>query len=185
MFYFAIPVCFPSRDTLLSIPLVISPVLIWMCQFVFPLNMVSPSPSPSSLPSNLRLLQYASILGSTGIAAGAFGAHLWKESLQRKPNGVAIWNTGVLYHLMHSVAMLGVYAISQSASSPTSSTSLSRPSSATCRLAGDLMISGVCMFSGSLYCLALDVGPKALLGPSTPLGGLVLMGSWLVLGFKR
>jgi uncharacterized membrane protein YgdD (TMEM256/DUF423 family) len=126
-------------------------------------------------PIDNRLLQYASLLGASGIAAGAFGAHALKGTLEKKSGAQGIWNTAVLYHLIHSTAMLGLHTLATQ-----------QPSSAAkFRLAGNLMLAGVCMFSGSLYGLALDLGPKALLGPTTPIGGLLMIGSWLVLGLKR
>jgi uncharacterized membrane protein YgdD (TMEM256/DUF423 family) len=125
-------------------------------------------------PFDNRLLQYASLLGASGIAAGAFGAHALKDQLEKR-NSLSIWNTAVLYHLIHSAAMLGIHSLY-----------VQQPASAgKFRLAGNLMLTGVCMFSGSLYGMALDLGPKALLGPATPVGGVLMIGSWLVLGFKR
>jgi uncharacterized membrane protein YgdD (TMEM256/DUF423 family) len=125
------------------------------------------------MPRNPQLLlQYASLLGASGIAAGAFGAHALKATLEKR-NAVGYWNTAVLYHLVHSAAMLGLHSLY--VQSPQSKY----------RLAGNIMMTGVCMFSGSLYGMALELAPKALLGPTTPLGGLVMIGSWLVLGFKR
>jgi uncharacterized membrane protein YgdD (TMEM256/DUF423 family) len=38
------------------------------------------------------------------------------------------------------------------------------------------------MFSGSIYFLCLDVGPKKVLGPITPIGGLLLISGWVMVG---
>ena len=45
-----------------------------------------------------------------------------------------------------------------------------------------MMAAGTAMFSGSIYLLTLDIGPKKLLGPITPVGGLLLIGGWVMVG---
>lgn len=119
------------------------------------------------------LLKYASFLGVSGIAAGAFGAHALKGRLE-KHNSMGTWNTAVLYHLIHAANMLSLHALS-----------VSSGHSSKYRLAGNLMLSGVSLFSGSLYGLALELGPKSILGPTTPIGGVLMIASWAVLGLKR
>ena len=144
--------------------------------------------APPSFAVNNSLLQYASLLGASGIAAGAFGAHALKGTFEKKPGSAGIWSTAVLYHLIHSVAMLGLHALhvqEQQQQHLLHSSKILDAAGGKYRLAGNLMMTGVCMFSGSLYGLALDLGPKAILGPTTPVGGLIMIGSWLVLGFKR
>jgi uncharacterized membrane protein YgdD (TMEM256/DUF423 family) len=51
-------------------------------------------------------------------------------------------------------------------------------------MAGKLLTMGTMMFCGSIYCLSLDIGPKAILGPTTPLGGLLMIGGWIVAGLS-
>ena len=51
----------------------------------------------------------ASVAGFTGVGIGAFGAHALKSFLNER-NMLKTWETGVQYHLMHSVALLGVGA---------------------------------------------------------------------------
>lgn len=52
-------------------------------------------------------------------------------------------------------------------------------------LAGQLLSLGTILFSGSIYCLALNIGPpRALLGPTTPVGGLFMIGGWIVVGLS-
>jgi len=50
---------------------------------------------------------------------------------------------------------------------------------AACRLARRLFVIGIFLFSGSLY--GLTLGGPSWLGPVTPLGGLALIGGWVVL----
>ena len=139
---------------------------------------------------NNSLLRYASLLGASAISLGAFGAHALTRTLDKKPNGRSLWNTAVLYHLIHSVAMLGLHVLQvqeqgqQQLQQRSSSRIAADGKGDKYQLAGNIMLAGVCMFSGSLYALALDLGPKAILGPTTPVGGLLMIGSWLVVGFK-
>ena len=103
----------------------------------------------------------AGILGFTGIALGAFGAHALKEALTAR-GSVATWQTAVLYHLIHAVALL---ALANWAGGPINA-----------RWIALCWSVGVLLFSGSLYWLSLG-GPK-LLGPVTPLGGLSFLAGW-------
>ncbi len=101
----------------------------------------------------------AGLLGFTGVALGAFGAHALKETLAA--NGTTTtWQTAVLYHLIHAVALVALPGWPW---------------------AGRCWIAGVVLFSGSLYWLALG-GPK-FLGPVTPLGGLALLLGWALLAW--
>ena len=109
----------------------------------------------------------ASFLGFTGVVLGAFGAHALKDTLTA--NGtLSVWQTAVLYQLMHAVALLGLAGWSETGRKA--------------RWPARCWIVGVVLFSGSLYGLALG-GPK-ILGPITPLGGLALLSGWLLLGWN-
>jgi len=48
-------------------------------------------------------------------------------------------------------------------------------------LASSLFVSGMAMFSGSIYALVLDADTYKPLGPVTPMGGLCLIAGWLAL----
>src|ERR1700712_4150220 len=104
----------------------------------------------------------AGILGFTGVALGAFGAHALKETLILHAS-LTTWQTAVLYHLIHSVALL---ALGRTAASE---------SKAIVWIARCWTI-GVIFFSGSLYWLAL--GGPTFVGPITPLGGLAFLVGW-------
>jgi uncharacterized membrane protein YgdD (TMEM256/DUF423 family) len=104
----------------------------------------------------------AGLLGLTGVALGAFGAHVLKPTLIAR--GMSdVWETAVFYHLIHAVAIFAAAA------------AWSRPRPWLARAAACWAI-GVVFFSGSLYALALG-GPRWL-GPVTPLGGLALLLGW-------
>lgn len=107
-------------------------------------------------------IRIGSLLTFLGVALGAFGAHALRERLS--PAMLQVWNTAVLYHLLHAVALfaLGLYA---------------RTSGADVKVGGTLLTAGVLVFSGSLYALALT-GIKPL-GAITPVGGLLFLAGWL------
>ena len=109
----------------------------------------------------------ASLLGFTGVALGAFGAHLLKERLTASGN-LGIWQTAVLYQLIHAVALLALVG-------------WPAPGDKIKRIA-QCWLGGTVLFSGSLYALALG-GPK-LLGPITPGGGLLLLGGWFLVALN-
>jgi len=109
--------------------------------------------------SQRPLLLAAGLTGITGVALGAFGAHGLKDVLE--PAGrLETWKTAVFYQLIHAVALLALSGWSDPA----------------VRKIGWCWITGVMLFSGSLYGLALG-GPK-ILGPITPLGGIAFLVGW-------
>lgn len=112
-------------------------------------------------------LLLAAINGGVAVALGAFGAHGLRARLE--PEQLAVWQTAVLYQLVHAVALLGVglWLLQQPRPGVT--------------FAGGLFAAGMLLFSGSLYLLAL--GAPRWLGPITPLGGLCFLMGWLSLAW--
>lgn len=120
--------------------------------------------------SNLRFtLLAAGIVGLTGVAIGAMGAHALKATLLERGT-LNAWETASRYHMYHAVALLGLAALSPALA--TATTQL--------RWAARLWCVGLILFSASIYWLALG-GPRWL-GPITPLGGVALMLGWLLVG---
>jgi uncharacterized membrane protein YgdD (TMEM256/DUF423 family) len=112
----------------------------------------------------MPLFRIAAALCFLAVAFGAFGAHALKETLAA--NGtVDAWNKAVLYHLTHAVALLALAL-----------------HGVTNRSAFFLLLAGVCIFSGSLYLLALT--NVRWLGAITPIGGLLLLAGWAWLVFS-
>jgi uncharacterized membrane protein YgdD (TMEM256/DUF423 family) len=113
---------------------------------------------------NLRLtnptaIRIASVSGALAVMLGAFGAHGLKELLAQ--NGTAVfWDKAVFYHFIHAV-MLFVLAQRQPLK------------------AGPwwCFFSGITIFSGSLYLLALT--NLHWLGALTPFGGVSLIVGWI------
>ncbi|MGV8918517.1 MAG: DUF423 domain-containing protein [Pseudomonas sp.] len=111
-------------------------------------------------------LMLAAFFGFTGVALGAFAAHGLKDRLSAEY--LAVFHTGVLYQLIHTLALLAVALIA-----------IQIPG----RLvtwAGISFAVGIVLFSGSLYLLTLTGVSK--LGIVTPFGGLAFLIGWLILG---
>ena len=100
------------------------------------------------------------------MALGAFGAHGLKALLTRNDT-LAIWQTAVLYHLVHSVVLL---ALAVRARTPAVGP------------AYWLILAGMIVFSGSLYTLA--VTNVKVLGAITPIGGVAMLAGWFWLVVK-
>ena len=106
-----------------------------------------------------------SISALCGVAAGAFGAHALKTRVT--PELLLVFETGVRYQLLHSIALLAVGLAAAH-----------RPSGSWSIPVG-LFTAGTVLFSGSLYALALS-GVRWL-GAVTPLGGVCFLMGWLAL----
>jgi uncharacterized membrane protein YgdD (TMEM256/DUF423 family) len=107
-------------------------------------------------------LAVAALLGASGVAVGAGGAHALRSLIV--PEYLPTFETGVRYHLLHAVALLAL-ALGAGA----------RPIA----LPASLFTLGIVLFSGSLYALAL--GAPGRLGIVTPFGGVALLLGWLAL----
>jgi uncharacterized membrane protein YgdD (TMEM256/DUF423 family) len=108
-------------------------------------------------------LAIASVLGALAVAMGAFGAHGLKPKLLELDT-LEVWKTAVAYQMWHALLLALI------ASSPQLSPK---------NILASCLISGILFFSGSLYWLAL--GGPSWLGPITPIGGLLLIVSWILL----
>lgn len=121
-----------------------------------------------------RFLTWAAILGATGVALGAFGAH----GLQKLTGDPAILNsyeTGTRYQMIHALALLAVSILAFHNSSRWLS------------WAGVCFVIGVILFSGSLYGISymkIEGYRPGILGPITPVGGLFLVLGWIFLLFS-
>jgi uncharacterized membrane protein YgdD (TMEM256/DUF423 family) len=118
---------------------------------------------------NRTFIRVAALLGLTGVALGAFGAHGLAAVLEA--NGrAATFDTATQYHLIHALALLA--AAWRDEQHPNQWT----------RRAGWLFIIGVILFSGSLYLLAIF--NLRFMGAVAPFGGLALMAGWACLGWS-
>ena len=105
------------------------------------------------------------INAALGVMLGAFGAHGLKTRMTAEM--LAVYQTGVHYHLLHALGMLVVGMV---ATQLVDSTYL--------KWAGWLMLVGIVLFSGSLYLLSLT-GVRGV-GIVTPFGGVAFIAAWIV-----
>jgi len=87
---------------------------------------------------------------------------------------LAVWQTAVLYHLIHGLGLLAIVALAPRMGGLSGNV----PANRLLRLAVWLLLLGIALFSGSLYLLALT-GTKWL-GAITPLGGTLFIAAWLL-----
>ena len=98
------------------------------------------------------------------VGTGAFGAHALRQITS--PAMLSVWQTAVLYQLIHGLGLLAIAVL------------LPRFSSRLLPAAAWLMLIGVLLFSGSLYVLVLS--GVHWLGAVTPIGGTAFIVSWLL-----
>lgn len=109
-----------------------------------------------------------SINAALAVIFGAFGAHALKNRLS--PEMLNVYQIGSHYHFYHALGMLIVGVVAMHLNND-----------GALRLSGYLMLTGVVLFSGSLYLLA--VTGVTWLGAVTPIGGIAFIAAWVVLAF--
>ena len=122
--------------------------------------------------SSTRALAAAGVLLALATVCGAFGAHALKGQLSAER--LQVWDTAVRYHFFQALGLIGVGLTLRVLEG---GAGVSRADGAL-RAAAALIVSGIILFSGSLYALALGA-PRAL-GVLTPLGGLAWIAAWLL-----
>ena len=110
----------------------------------------------------------ASLFAALAILFGAFGSHALKERLSVQ--SLEVYDTATRYLMFHAlgiflIALLGFQLPKKSLEIPVT-----------------MMIVGTSIFSGSLYLIAMLDFKK--LGMVTPIGGLLLIVSWLLLAYN-
>jgi uncharacterized membrane protein YgdD (TMEM256/DUF423 family) len=110
-------------------------------------------------------LLVGAVAGFLAVALGAFGAHGLRSRLS--PDMLAVFETGVRYHMYHTLAILIVALM------------LARIDGWMIRAAGWAFTVGIVLFSGSLYVLALT--GVTVLGAITPIGGVAFLLGWALL----
>ena len=116
-----------------------------------------------------KILSTAGFFGMTAIILGAFGAHALKKVLSIEQ--LATFETGVKYQMYHALFLLFL-GLNTNLNDKTKKTILA------------LTISGVTLFSGSIYLLATDSLTNfnfKIIGFVTPIGGLLLILAWSIL----
>lgn len=119
---------------------------------------------------NKKIVVTAAVLGMVAVITGAFGAHALKELVI--PKYLQTWGTAVQYHFYHVFALLFLAVLNRSNSKLINTNYW-------------LFTLGILLFSGSLYALTLlsihPSGVMSILGPITPLGGVLFIAGWFTL----
>lgn len=116
-----------------------------------------------------KTISTAALLGMIAIILGAFGAHALKKVLSIEQ--LVTFETGVRYQMYHALFLLFIGLIPNLTSK-------------TKNIIYTLVLSGVLLFSGSIYLLATnDLTPIdfRVIGFVTPIGGVLLISAWAVL----
>ncbi len=113
--------------------------------------------------NNRQTFITATLFAALAIGLGAFGAHALKDVLI--PERLHTWETAVTYHMWHALGMMLLAIVSK-----IFEVDLKTPI--------NLILSGIVIFSGSLYVLCLtDI---SWFGAITPVGGICFILGWLV-----
>jgi uncharacterized membrane protein YgdD (TMEM256/DUF423 family) len=119
--------------------------------------------------SSNRYLAFSAFLIALSIAFGAFGAHILNPGLSEKY--VNTLGTANQYFMINAVGMLVISTLNMQSRS--------------LRLVFLTVFLGILLFSGSLYIIVLckyfNVDVPFIIGPLTPIGGLLLMIGWICL----
>jgi uncharacterized membrane protein YgdD (TMEM256/DUF423 family) len=119
-----------------------------------------------------RFLIAGSIFAGLGVALGAFGAH-GLQNLTQDEKILHGFQTAVQYQVYHALALLATGIIFE------------KFGNRLLRWAGNCFITGIILFSGSLYLITFlkiqDSDAVKIAGPVTPIGGLFFIAGWLLL----
>jgi uncharacterized membrane protein YgdD (TMEM256/DUF423 family) len=106
------------------------------------------------------------------VALGAFGAH-GLENITSDEKILHGFQTGVQYQMYHALALLGIAIL------------YDRVNTRWIKMAGSFFITGIILFSGSLYLLSFlkiqESSAVKFVGPVTPIGGIFFIAGWLFL----
>ena len=116
-----------------------------------------------------KIILTATLFGVIAIILGAFGAHALKETLT--PEQLTSFETGVRYQMYHAFFLFFVASRKE----------LSLKAQ---KVIYNLVLAGILFFSGSIYLLttkSISHIDFKIIGFVTPIGGLLLIFSWIVL----
>ena len=109
-----------------------------------------------------------SVFAALAILFGAFGSHALKGKLT--PEQLEIYDVATRYLMFHALGIFAIGILGYQVPNDILTLPLL------------LMVLGILIFSGSLYLISL-VGYKKL-GMVTPIGGLALIISWLMIAYN-
>ena len=118
------------------------------------------------------LIITAAFFGGLAVALGAFGAH-GLEKITTDEKILHGFQTGVQYQMYHTLGLLAIGILADKYKNNWIS------------WAGRSFITGIILFSGSLYILTFlkieDNSAVNIVGPVTPVGGLFFIAGWIFL----
>lgn len=118
-----------------------------------------------------RFLKTGIFIATLSVLLGAFAAHTLKNLVS--DYALEIFETGVRYQFYHAFALI------------LSGILYKEYPGSLLRWAGNLFLTGIILFSGSLYCLAVIKGAVIpgynWIGAVTPFGGLCFIAGWICL----
>ena len=147
-----------------------------------------------------RIIMFGAICAGLAVAIGAFGAHALDGRVSAEM--LTNYETGARYHFYHSLGMLAVgmlaliragRATARAAADPNDpaadpndraadpETAAADPVLTRLRWSAVLMLTGIVLFSGSLYTMALT--GETWLGAVTPVGGVAFLAAWGLLAW--
>jgi len=118
---------------------------------------------PRIAPLARNCIAAGAVLMVVAVMLGAFGAHALQSQLTAKQ--LASFQTGVHYHMLHSLGLLLVGIVAQVTAA-----------GARLRWSARLMLAGIAFFSGSIY--LMTAGAPRWLGMVAPIGGVSFMVAW-------
>ncbi len=122
-------------------------------------------------PITRTFVMFGAVFGLIGVALGAFGTHGLRAYFDANPSLEATFETGIQYHLIHALALIGT--------AWAANTFTGNRSRRWTRAAGWLFVMGIILFSGSLY--VLSMANVRFMGAVAPLGGVSFITGWACL----
>ena len=125
--------------------------------------------------SKRQFVAFSAFIIAFGIAFGAFGSHSLQKIVEDQ-RSLQTFQTAVLYHQLMGLGLLAIGFLDNQYLDYKHFKQIWR-----------LIFMGLCLFSGSLYLLvfAKILGVSlGLFGIITPIGGVLLLVGWCLLGFR-
>lgn len=114
-----------------------------------------------------KTVQFGSVFAILGIAFGAFGVHLLRQNMTAE--GFTVFETAVRYQMYHAFALVLTGLLGHT----------THASTRALRSAFRFFVTGILLFSGSLYILAFT--SISWVGTITPIGGLAFFAGWVAI----
>ncbi len=113
---------------------------------------------------NKKWILVGGFFGFSGVAIGAFGAHLISDKMPE--NLYDVYKTGALYHLIHSVVILAIGLSSYK----------------DFNISAIFFSAGIILFSFSLYVYSLT--NNSFFAMITPIGGICFLLGWIFIMWR-